>query len=88
MQYQYAYFNEIRIFFVICLSCSPTFCYTTKKIETLKTIYTCESLFINSLAIINIDNKPFVFIKLNSGEPVREMKEEGSRICQTKFIDG
>lgn len=60
--------------------------YTTKKIETLKTICMSDSVFIKSVTIINC--KHFGFKKLNCGELVTEMKEEGSRICQTKFIDG
>lgn len=68
---------KLTIIFVICPYCSLTFYYTTKKIETLKTIYLSESLFVNSVVIINID-KLFVFEKLNCGEPVTEMKGEDS----------
>lgn len=51
---------KLTIVFVICLYCSLTFCYTTKNIETLETLYMSESVFINSVTTININSKHLV----------------------------
>lgn len=55
---------KLTLTFVICLCCNLTFNYPTKTIETLKSIYMFESLFITSVAINNIDNKQdYLFFK-------------------------